>query len=376
MIIKEIELRDFRNYESLNLQFHNKVNLFLGENAQGKTNILEAIYLSSLGRSFRTAQDNEMIRFGKDFLKVKVTAEKEDENLTVEFAVTEKGKGAKVDGVKIKRISELFDHIYTVIFSPEDLRIVKEDPEKRRRFLNTELCLTVPSYYGSLSDYKRVLRQRNAFLKEAKIQGKKVDTEILHVWDEQLSVSGTFVMMKRKAFVEKLKRISGEIHRNITDGQEQLEIEYEPSITLKEELKEQKEQFQKDLQENLLSDIKNATTGRGPHRDDIKIIVNGVDLRRFGSQGQQRTAALSLKLAEIRLIQEETGENAVLLLDDVMSELDAARQKFLVHSLGDVQLFITTTDLTEEVKKALPEGYTFYVRKGTVSESALERKRK
>ncbi len=376
MIIKEIELRDFRNYESLNLQFHNKVNLFLGENAQGKTNILEAIYLSSLGRSFRTAQDNEMIRFGKDFLKVKVTAEKEDENLTVEFAVTEKGKGAKVDGVKIKRISELFDHIYTVIFSPEDLRIVKEDPEKRRRFINTELCLTVPSYYGSLSDYKRVLRQRNAFLKEAKIQGKKVDTEILHVWDEQLSVSGTFVMMKRKAFVEKLKRISGEIHRNITDGQEQLEIEYEPSITLKEELKEQKEQFQKDLQENLLSDIKNATTGRGPHRDDIKIIVNGVDLRRFGSQGQQRTAALSLKLAEIRLIQEETGENAVLLLDDVMSELDAARQKFLVHSLGDVQLFITTTDLTEEVKKALPEGYTFYVRKGTVSESALERKRK
>ena len=317
-----------------------------------------------------------MIRFGKDFLKVKVTAEKEDENLTVEFAVTEKGKGAKVDGVKIKRISELFDHIYTVIFSPEDLRIVKEDPEKRRRFINTELCLTVPSYYGSLSDYKRVLRQRNAFLKEAKIQGKKVDTEILHVWDEQLSVSGTFVMMKRKAFVEKLKRISGEIHRNITDGQEQLEIEYEPSITLKEELKEQKEQFQKDLQENLLSDIKNATTGRGPHRDDIKIIVNGVDLRRFGSQGQQRTAALSLKLAEIRLIQEETGENAVLLLDDVMSELDAARQKFLVHSLGDVQLFITTTDLTEEVKKALPEGYTFYVRKGTVSESALERKRK
>jgi len=179
MIIKEIELRDFRNYESLNLQFHNKVNLFLGENAQGKTNILEAIYLSSLGRSFRTAQDNEMIRFGKDFLKVKVTAEKEDENLTVEFAVTEKGKGAKVDGVKIKRISELFDHIYTVIFSPEDLRIVKEDPEKRRRFINTELCLTVPSYYGSLSDYKRVLRQRNAFLKEAKIQGKKVDTEIL-----------------------------------------------------------------------------------------------------------------------------------------------------------------------------------------------------
>ena len=367
MIIREIELRDFRNYESLNLQFHNKVNIFLGDNAQGKTNIIEAIYVSSFGKSFRTLQDSEMIRFGSEFAKIKVNAEKDDEELCVEVALTEKGKGIKVDGLKLKKMSELFENIYTVVFSPEDLKIVKEDPEKRRRFINTELCLISPSYYISLSSYKCVLKQRNAFLKDSKFEGGRIDSSIIEIWDEQIASYGTEIMMKRKEFIEKLNIISAELHKNITDGKENLEIVYEPSVNIKENFAEQKEYFKKVLSENLSSDMRSGTTGRGPHRDDICIMINGTDIRKFGSQGQQRTAALSLKLAEIKLIKEETGENAVLLLDDVMSELDASRQNFLVNSLGDVQLFITTTDIGEDVKKALPEGYTFHVEKGTVS---------
>lgn len=364
MIIKEIELKDFRNYESLNLKFHNRVNIFLGDNAQGKTNILEAVYLTAFGKSFRTAQDAEMIKFESEFLKVKVSAEKEDEELSVEIVITDKGKGVKIDGVKIKKISELLDNIYTVIFSPEDLKIVKEDPERRRKFINTEICLINPSYYANLSSYRRVLKQRNAFLKECKVARRAADKNVLSVWDEQLAAAGAAVIIKRNIFIEKLKIISGELHSGITNGREILNIVYEPSIDVKENFEEQKNYFKEMLEKNFAADMRNGNTGIGPHRDDMCIIVNGTDIRKYGSQGQQRTAALSLKLAEIRLIKEETNENAVLLLDDVMSELDAHRQNFLINSLEDVQLFITTTDLTDDVKNALPDGYTFKVNKG------------
>ena len=366
MIIKEIELRDFRNYESLHLQFHNRVNIFLGENAQGKTNVLEALYLSSLGKSFRTTQDSDMIRFGSEYLKVRVDAEKEEEELSVEFVITAREKGIKIDGVKIRRMSELFEHIYAVIFSPEDLKIVKEDPEKRRRFIDTELCLTAPSYYGKLSEYRRILKQRNSFLKDYKMTGRRIDREELSVWNEKLAESGSAVMKKRAEFLEKLCRIGSGLHEKITDGREMLDIRYEPSVPYFSDFKEQREHFLEKLEESFLSDVRNASTGKGPHRDDMAITVNGIDLRKFGSQGQQRTAALSLKLSEVYLIREESGENAILLLDDVMSELDAARQSFLIHALDDVQLFITTTELSEEVTKALPSGYTFYVKKGEI----------
>ena len=366
MIIKEIELRDFRNYEILHLQFHNRVNIFLGENAQGKTNILEALYLSSLGKSFRTSQDSDMIRFGSEYLKVRVDAEKEEEELSVEFVITNREKGIKIDGVKLRRIAELFEHVYAVIFSPEDLKIVKEDPEKRRKFIDTELCLTSPSYYGKLTEYRRILKQRNSFLKDYKISGRKIDREELFVWNEKLAESGSAIMQKRADFLRKLCRIGRELHEKITDGKEALDIRYEPSVSFFPDFKEQKAHFLEELEQNFLSDVKNASTGKGPHRDDMAITVNEIDLRKFGSQGQQRTAALSLKLSEIYLIREESGENAILLLDDVMSELDAARQSFLIHALEDVQLFITTTELSPEVTEALPPGYTFYVKKGTV----------
>ena len=364
MHIERLKLRDFRNYENAELEFSPLTNVIYGDNAQGKTNILEAVYLTALGKSFRTARDAEMIRFGSEFLKVKAIAQKYDEDLTVELVIADKGKGAKIDGIKIKKISELFDNIYTVIFSPEDLKIVKDDPEKRRKFIDTELCLISPSYYANISSYKRVLKQRNAFLKECRITGKTADRNVLSVWDEQLAAAGAAMIMKRNIFIEKLKIISGEIHSGITSGREILNVIYEPSVAVKENFEKQKNYFKEKLEKNFAADSRSGNTGIGPHRDDMCITVNGTDIRKFGSQGQQRTAALSLKLAEIKLIKEETGENAVLLLDDVMSELDASRQNFLISSLDDIQLFITTTDLTEDVKNALPDGYMFRVEKG------------
>lgn len=372
MIIKELELKDFRNYESLNLQFHDKVNIFLGDNAQGKTNILEAIYVSSIGKSFRTRDDSDMVKFGSDFAKLCVNAEKDGDNLCIEIAFTNKGKGVKVDGVKIKRISELLENVYVVVFSPEDLKIVKEDPEKRRKFIDTEISRISSAYFSNLSDYKKIVKQRNAYLKDERFSGNffrdSKEPDMLDIFDEQLAEYGTEIILKRKKFIEKLNLISKELHKNITGGREDIEIIYEPSIDVRESKDEQKIYFKECIYKARQNDLRSATTGKGPHRDDIAIFVNGIDMRKFGSQGQQRTAALSLKLAELKLIYEETGENAVLLLDDVMSELDASRQNFLVNSLGDVQLFITTTDLGEDVKSALPKGNTYHVSNGTVRE--------
>lgn len=368
MIIKNLELKDFRNYESLNLKFHNKVNIFLGDNAQGKTNILEAIYISSLGKSFRTRDDSDMIRFGSEFAKVRVDAEKDDEDLCVELIFTDKGKGVKVDGVKIRRTAELLENIYAVVFSPEDLKIVKEDPERRRKFIDTEISRISATYFSRLSDYKRIIKQRNAFLKDSKFTNGRCDVAILDIWDEQLAGYGAEVILRRNEFIKKLNVISKKLHSGITGGKEDIEIVYEPNVEVCDNLNEQRELFKKSLAASRQKDLASGTTGIGPHRDDIAILVNGIDIRKFGSQGQQRTSALSLKLAELRLIKEETGENAILLLDDVMSELDASRQNFLVNSLGDVQLFITTTDLGDDVKAALPEGKTFYVNSGTALE--------
>ena len=338
MNIKEISLKNFRNYAEVKLFFHEKVNVFLGDNAQGKTNLLEGIYISAFGRSFRFGKDNEMIKFGEKLCIAKVVAARDGREIQVEAVVSENEKGIKINGAKIKRTSELLENILIVVFSPEDLKIVKEDPEKRRRFIDRELCQIKPSYYADLSAYKRVLMQRNALLRE---NGAK--KEDFYVWDSKLSDYGTRLIAKRADFIDKINKISKKIHEDITDGKENLEVSYKPSVFAGEKTKEV---FFTTLTENLRGDILKGNTEKGPHKDDIKIYVNGTDIRKYGSQGQQRTAALSLKLAELRIIKEETGEEAILLLDDVLSELDAKRQNFLINSLADVQLFITATEIS------------------------------
>jgi len=358
MYIKEINLKDFRNYENLNVQFHNKVNIFLGQNAQGKTNLLESIYITSMGKSFRTGKDREMVRFGSEFFRVKATAVKEEE-LVVEIAVTKDGKkGVKIDGAKAKRMSELLENVYIVVFSPEDLRIVKDEPEKRRKFIDRELCQIKPSYYNNLNQYKKVLAQRNAYLKEYDI-----DDNILDIWDMQLAEYGSKIIEARTDFIKKLNIISGIIHKDITNRKEELEVIYEPDIEFTKNLREI---FFMKMKLNRKNDIRRRTTTIGPHKDDLKLLSNGIDIRNFGSQGQQRTAALSLKLSEIKLIEEETGENPVLLLDDVLSELDRERQNYLINSLSDIQVFITTTELSEEVEKSLGNIKYFDIEEGKI----------
>ena len=352
MRINQLRLKDFRNYKNLDISFHPKVNIFMGNNAQGKTNLLEAIYITSLGKSFRTGKDWEMIRFEMPFFRVEVDASKDGEVLLIDMAVSQEKKGIKIDGLKATKTSDLLENIYTVIFSPEDLKIVKDEPEKRRRFIDREITQLRPSYYQNLTCYKKALVQRNALLKDCNL-----NEENLNVWDESLAYYGHRIMEQREIFISKLDTISRQLHNDITEGKETLEVIYEKDCC--EDLLEK-------LTRTHRRDRMRGTTGAGPHRDDLKILVNGVDIRPYGSQGQQRTAALSLKLSELQLIKEETGEEGILLLDDVLSELDAQRQQFLIKSLGSVQLFITATELSKEVRKSLAGGNLYRVTEGCV----------
>lgn len=361
MYFKEIELNNFRNYEDQKVEFDKKVNIIVGENAQGKTNLIEGLYIMSLGKSFRTSKDSEMIKFGCGMAKVKTLAVRSDRDVAVEIGFVKNKKSLKIDGVKMKKASDLLENIYIVVFSPDDLKIVKEDPDKRRRFIDRELCQLKPVYFDSISKYKKVLAQRNFLLKE-----ERPDNAMLDIWDAELCEYGSRIIAERVRFIEKIKKISSAIHRDLTDGREELDIEYESNIPVKENIKEQKNAFNEILSAGRKRDLLRRNTGSGPHRDDISILVDGIDVRNFGSQGQQRSAALSLKLAEIKLIHEETGEQPVLLLDDVLSELDRTRQRQLITSFGDNQIFITATELTEELKTQLPDHAIFEVEKGVV----------
>lgn len=347
MYIKDIKLHNFRNYSDEQVSFNKNVNLFLGDNAQGKTNLLEGIYLNAIGRSFKNVRDKDLIKFEADYCKITTTHVSADEEHTTEIVISKDGKkGIKADDVKLTKTSELLDRLYMIVFSPEDLKIVKEEPEKRRRFIDRELCQIRAGYLADLNDYRQILKQRNAYLK-----GDSIDKGLLSIWDEQLVRTGSRIIEKRKSFIDKIDKISNGIHQKITGGKETLELKYEPN------------EFDPSL---VNEDIRNRTTGHGPHRDDFKISANGVDLRKFGSQGQQRTAALSLKLSEIKIIEEEKGEKPILLLDDVLSELDNERQVYLMNSLGENQMFITTTDIVGQVAKNLPEGKVVKIRGGEV----------
>jgi len=361
MYIKELELHNFRNYENLNVSFSKDVNIFLGENAQGKTNLLEGIYLNAVARSFKTQRDREMIRFEKDHCRIKAISHYDGEDHVSEIFIGRDGaKAVRVDGVKISRTSELLDRLHIIVFSPEDLKIVKDEPGKRRGFINRELCQIRPGYVSDLNDYRRILRQRNAYLKE-----ERIDENYLAIWDEELIRVGARLVRERRRFIEKINEISADIHNRISGGREKLQLSYETDID-PQQLNSEEECFAQLLREWFEKDRLHGTTRKGPHHDDIKISADGMDLRRFGSQGQQRTAALSLKLSEIKLIEEETGESPVLLLDDVLSELDNERQKYLISSLGQNQMFITTTDLIGSVARELPAGKVYKIKAGEI----------
>ena len=362
MYIERMSLEGFRNYENEEAHFGRNINMITGENAQGKTNLLESIYFTSFGKSFRTGRDRDMIGFDKDFCRINAVYMIDDEEEKVEIALSKEGRrAAKISGRNVKSISELINNFFVVIFSPEDLKIVKEEPQKRRNFIDSELCQLRFSYYESLSGYKKILNQRNHYLKESSI-----NEDLLGIWDEKLAIEGTKIIHMRKEFIDKLSSISSEIHERITNGKEISEIEYCPSIKYIEDKEEQKEYFEEKLLEERPRDIEYGNTSKGPHKDDIGIKIEGRSTRRYGSQGQQRTVALSMKLAEIELIKEDKNDYPILLLDDVFSELDEERQKYLVDYLKKMQVFITAAEKMDKIEEFFPECTRMTIKNGSI----------
>lgn len=346
MYLKSLELRNFRNYNSLNLEINKGLNIFVGENAQGKTNIVESIYYMSSLKSHRTPRDKDLIKWGKSKAYIKAEIVKNYGETLIEFLLSnEEKKAIKINGVKKTRAVDVLGALNAVIFSPEDLRLVKEGPAIRRKFIDNELNQIRPKYHYAINQYNNCLMQRNALLKSAKYSNSAKNT--IEVFSEQLADYGSFITEARYDFIKKLGLISKLMHRKITDGKEDLEIIYLHSSKEFIDKSQIKNELLKYYNEGINDDIARGITQAGPHRDDLTININGMDSRIYGSQGQQRTAALSLKLSELEIIKSEVGEYPVLLLDDVLSELDSGRQNFLLSSLKEIQTVVTCTSLSD-----------------------------
>lgn len=358
MYIKSLELKNYRNYEGLSINFDSGTNILYGDNAQGKTNILEAAYLCSTTKSHRGSKDREMIRFGEDEAHIRMQVFRNGITHKLDMHLKKnRSKGIAIDGVPIRKASELFGILNIVFFSPEDLNIIKNGPSERRRFLDSEICQLSRLYLIQLMNYNKIIAQRNKLLKEISFSANLTDT--LEVWDLQLVRYGKSVIRERMHFVERLNGILKDIHSSLTGGKEEIQIVYEPNVS--------EEMFEEELARNRERDLHFRQSCIGPHRDDFRVSVNGIDIRRFGSQGQQRTAALSLKLAEIRLVEQEVKDTPVLMLDDVLSELDSSRQNYLLQSIHNIQTLITCTGLDDFISNRFRINRVFQVSDGTVT---------
>lgn len=359
MIIKSLELDHFRNYDSLSMTFDSGTNILYGDNAQGKTNILEAIYLSATTKSHKGSKDRDIVNFAAEEAHIRTYIEKDGLENRVDMHLRKnKSKGIAINGQKIKKAADLLGLLNVVFFSPEDLSIIKNGPAERRRFVDMELCQLDSFYLYNLNNYNKIVNQRNKLLKELYYNPGLKDT--LSIWDSQLLSYGSKIIERRIAFVEQLNDIIYEIHRKLSGNKEELRICYEPDVTL--------EEYEQRLQSGQERDIRLKQTSTGPHRDDFSFLAGNIDIRKFGSQGQQRTAALSLKLSEIELVKKITKDTPVLLLDDVLSELDSNRQNYLLNSIGDIQTIITCTGLEEFVNNRFEINRIYRVSNATVKQ--------
>lgn len=356
MYIKSLSLQYFRNYSSLNIDLSPKLNILYGDNAQGKTNILEAIYMCAMGRSQKTQKDKEIIKINEKeaHIQVHVVKDNSENKIDVHLKVEAK-KGIAINGIAIKKLNELFGNIYVVIFSPEDLQLIKSGPSERRKFIDMEICQLNSIYYYNLQQYHKVLKQRNNLLKNLQKNSSLKDT--IFVWDSQLVLYGKKIINERLKFINKINLISSKIHSNITGGNEIMNIKYIPNISCDE--------FQNKLNKYFDRDIILGNTSVGPHKDDLQFFINNNDVKIYGSQGQQRTTALSVKLAEIKLIKEETSYNPVLLLDDVLSELDESRQIYLLENINAIQTILTCTGIEDSIKKYINKAKIYHINNET-----------
>lgn len=362
MNIRSIELKNFRNYENLEISFDEGTNILFGDNAQGKTNILEAAYMSGTTKSHKGSRDKEMIRFGEEEAHLKTVVARGGREYQIDMHLKKnRAKGIAIDKIPIKKASELFGILNIVFFSPEDLNIIKNGPAERRRFLDSELCQLDRIYLADLTNYNKILAQRNKLLKDMIYRPGLSDT--LPVWDMQLIETGKKIIRRRKQFVDELREIVSDIHYRISGGKEELFLKYEPNIDdifFEDELNRAKEK-----------DKKICQTSVGPHRDDLLFSIGDIDIRKYGSQGQQRTSALSLKLSEIELVRKSISDTPVLLLDDVLSELDSSRQNYLLNNISDTQTIITCTGLDEFVRNRFTVNRVFEVIAGHVYERSI-----
>lgn len=368
MFIEKLALKNYRNYDELFVEFENKVNVILGENAQGKTNVMESIYVLAMAKSHRTSNDKELIRWDQEYAKIEGRVQKQHSSLPLELVISKKGKKARCNHIEQQKLSQYVGNMNVVMFAPEDLNIVKGSPQVRRRFIDMEIGQVSPIYLHDMSQYQKILQQRNHYLKMMQIK-KQNDPTMLEVLTEQFIDMAVKVVKKRFEFLRLLENWAKPIHQGISRGLETLEIMYKPSVEVLEgqDLSKMIESFQEKFSKVRIREMERGTTLFGPHRDDLLFFVNGRDVQTFGSQGQQRTTALSVKLAEIELIHNEIGEYPILLLDDVLSELDDYRQSHLLNTIqGRVQTFVTTTSVEGIDHQTLKDASTYIVQAGTI----------
>lgn len=361
MHIKYLQLINFRNYDELNLQFSDNVNVFIGDNAQGKTNILESIYYCSIGKSHRTSKDKELIAWNKSEAYIKAYIARKRLDKKIEIKIFKEGKkGINVNSIKVRKISELMGNFNVVMFSPEDLKIIKESPSYRRKFLDIELCKISEKYYFNLVQYNKVLEERNNVLR--KFNGKECG--MLDIYDIQLASFGSQIAKMRHEYIKKLNSMGEKIHDQITEAKENIKFKY---ITVVKNVNDSENEILNVLASNRKRDLEKRTTSEGIHRDDFQTTINGVDARSFGSQGQQRTAVLTIKFSSLEIIKDEVGEYPVLLLDDVLSELDSKRQKFILSSIKNIQTIITCTGYDDIKKYIGDDAALFHVDNGEIN---------
>ena len=374
MKLTNLQLQNFRNYESVQLEFTDGVHVFIGENAQGKTNLMESIYALAMTKSHRTTNDKELIGWNKEFATIKGTVEKTATKTNLELQFSKKGKIAKVNYLEQKRLSSYLGNLNVILFAPENLTLVKGSPQNRRKFVDMELGQMSSLYLYDLVEYNRVLKQRNTYLKQLAIKKKQPD-EYLEVLSEMLSELASKIVFHRLDFMKQLEALAIPIHDQLSLGREKFSVSYHATIPLEDGLtaSQMKEIYMNQFKKNQTREADQATTLIGPHRDDLIFYLNEVPVQTYGSQGQQRSTVLSLKLAEIELMKLSTGEYPLLLLDDVLSELDDDRQTHLIKAIENkVQTFITTTSLDGIKQQFINEPVVIPIEKGTILKTESE----
>ena len=362
MFIKRLQMLNYRNYNALDIELCPNVNVFMGDNAQGKTNILEAIYYCAFAKSHRTSKDKELINWNGEHAIISVDVGRERLDKRIDISILKDGKKSiRINKIKIKKIGELFGNFNVVMFSPEDLRIIKDSPGVRRKFIDMELCQLNPKYYYNLVQYNKVLNERNILLRN-----RNTSSEMLEIYDMQLVEFGYNIIRDRIKYIESLNKYAEKIHSDITSGKEKINFKYISTI---KDLENIKENFYTLLEKNRSKDCDRGITSIGPHRDDFFVYINDIDTKSYGSQGQQRTAVLTMKFSSLEIIKELTGEFPVSLLDDVLSELDFNRKKYILSTIGQIQTVITCTGIEDLYEYLDEKAKVFKVKNGEIVNS-------